>query len=60
MPNGNPIDTDKYEYKKKWLDKFFTISIKKTLSTEFKYNYLAGDFNIIPDAKSMFMIIKDI
>ena len=22
VPNGNPIDTDKYNYKKKWLDKF--------------------------------------
>ena len=28
VPNGNPIDTDKYNYKKKWLDKFLK-SIKK-------------------------------
>jgi exodeoxyribonuclease-3 len=47
VPNGNPIDTDKYEYKKKWLDKFLK-SIKKTLSTETNI-IISGDFNIIPD-----------
>ena len=47
VPNGNPIDTDKYEYKKKWLDKFLK-SIKKTLSTEINV-IISGDFNIIPD-----------
>ena len=47
VPNGNPINTDKYEYKKKWLDKFLK-SIKKTLSTETNI-IISGDFNIIPD-----------
>ena len=28
VPNGNPIDTDKYQYKKDWLKKFVS-SIKK-------------------------------
>ena len=28
VPNGNPIDTEKYDYKKDWLDKF-NITIKK-------------------------------
>ena len=22
LPNGNPVNTDKYEYKKKWMDLF--------------------------------------
>ena len=47
VPNGNPINTKKYEYKKKWLDKFLK-SIKKTLLTE-KNIIISGDFNIIPD-----------
>jgi exodeoxyribonuclease-3 len=47
VPNGNPINTEKYEYKKKWLDKFLK-SIKKTLLTE-KNIIISGDFNIIPD-----------
>ena len=47
VPNGNPINTEKYEYKKKWLDKFLK-SVKKTLLTE-KNIIISGDFNIIPD-----------
>ena len=47
MPNGNPINTEKYLYKKKWLDKFLK-SIKKTLLNE-KNIIISGDFNIIPD-----------
>ena len=47
VPNGNPIDTDKYNYKKKWLDKFLK-SVKKNLLTE-KNIIISGDFNIIPE-----------
>ena len=47
VPNGNPINTEKYEYKKKWLDKFLK-SVKKTLLTE-KNIIISGDFNIIPE-----------
>ena len=47
VPNGNPINTEKYEYKKKWLSNFL-ISVKKTLSFE-KNIIISGDFNIIPD-----------
>ena len=47
VPNGNPINTEKYAYKKKWLDKFLK-SVKKTLYSE-KNIIISGDFNIIPD-----------
>jgi exodeoxyribonuclease-3 len=47
VPNGNPINTEKYEYKKKWLGKFLN-SVKKTLLTE-KNIIISGDFNIIPE-----------
>ena len=47
VPNGNPVDTDKYEYKKKWLKKFIN-SVKKKL-IENSNLLIAGDFNIIPD-----------
>ena len=47
VPNGNPINTEKYLYKKKWLDKFLK-SIKKTLLNE-KNIIISGDFNIIPE-----------
>jgi exodeoxyribonuclease III len=47
VPNGNPVDTEKYEYKKSWLKKFITNIKKKILKNS---NILiAGDFNIIPE-----------
>ena len=47
VPNGNPINTDKYEYKKNWLKKFIT-RIKKELGKNSNM-LIAGDFNIIPE-----------
>ncbi len=47
VPNGNPITTEKYDYKKNWLKKF-TDCIKKRLS-ENSNILIAGDFNIIPE-----------
>ena len=38
VPNGNPVDTEKYEYKKEWLKKFIT-SIEKKNSEKLKYSY---------------------
>ena len=47
VPNGNPVDTEKYEYKKNWLDAFY----KKIKQTLIKYPNLiiSGDFNVIPE-----------
>ena len=47
VPNGNPIETEKYIYKKNWLNLLIR-QIKKTIIT---YNniIIGGDFNIIPD-----------
>ena len=47
VPNGNPIETEKYEYKKNWLNKF-TTNVKKKLSKNPNL-IIAGDFNIIPE-----------
>ncbi len=47
VPNGNPINSDKYEYKKYWL-KNFTNNIKKKISKNANL-LIAGDFNIIPE-----------
>ena len=47
VPNGNPINTDKYDYKKNWYDSFIN-KIKKTLN-ENKNIIIGGDFNVIPE-----------
>ena len=47
VPNGNPVDTEKYEYKKNWLKKFVK-NIKKKL-TKNSNLLIAGDFNIIAE-----------
>ena len=47
IPNGNPIESDKYTYKKYWLDLFI-----KQINKELKKNLniiISGDFNIIPE-----------
>ena len=47
VPNGNPIDTQKYEYKMMWFESFIK-KIKKTLIDN-KNIIIAGDFNVIPE-----------
>ena len=47
VPNGNPVDTEKYEYKKSWLKKFIT-NLKKKIQNNSNI-LIAGDFNIIPE-----------
>ena len=47
VPNGNPIGTEKYKYKKDWYESFIE-QIKKTLF-ENKNIIIGGDFNVIPD-----------
>ncbi len=52
VPNGNPVDTEKYDYKINWLN-----SLIKELKNLLKKNQniiLAGDFNIIPDHKDVY------
>ena len=46
-PNGNPVDTEKYDYKKNWLD-LFNKNIKKLLKDNSNI-IISGDFNIIPE-----------
>jgi len=46
LPNGNPVDTEKYPYKLSWMDRLYKHS-KDLLSQEIPV-VLGGDYNIIP------------
>ena len=53
-PNGNPVDTEKYTYKKEWLDSL--IKQLKSLSKINENIILGGDFNIIPSAEDVYNV----
>ena len=53
-PNGNPVDTEKYNYKKEWLDSL--IKQLKTVSKKNENIILAGDFNILPSEDDAYNI----
>ena len=52
VPNGNPVDTEKYEYKKSWLT-LFNKEVKKELSTNLNI-IISGDFNVIPEENDVY------
>ncbi len=52
VPNGNPVDTEKYTYKKNWLNDL--IKQLKNLLKKNKNIILGGDFNIIPSAEDVY------
>jgi len=53
-PNGNPVDSEKYDYKKIWMDQL--IKQLKLLSKKNSNIILAGDFNVIPAAEDVYNV----
>lgn len=49
LPNGNPVDSEKYAYKLQWMDRL--IAHARGLLAEQRPAILAGDFNVIPEAR---------
>ena len=52
LPNGNPVDTDKFTYKLAWMDR-----LRHHARNLLKYEeplVLAGDYNIIPTADDVY------
>ena len=48
VPNGNPVDTEKYTYKINWLDLLIKY-IKKKIDKD-ELVIICGDFNILPES----------
>ena len=52
VPNGNPVNTEKYTYKLNWIDLFI-----KEIDKKLKANsslIIGGDFNIIPEERDVY------
>lgn len=49
LPNGNPVDTEKYTYKLSWMDRLYT-RLKELRENNIPF-LIAGDFNVIPEDK---------
>ncbi|MEM7197615.1 MAG: exodeoxyribonuclease III [Pseudomonadota bacterium] len=47
LPNGNPVDSDKFPYKLRWMDALHAHMKKRLLPCE-KPIALGGDFNLVP------------
>ena len=47
VPNGNPVNTDKYDYKINWYDSFIA-GLKKLIKKN-RNIIIGGDFNVIPE-----------
>jgi exodeoxyribonuclease-3 len=47
LPNGNPIGTEKFQYKLSWMDRLRT-QMKRWLASDIP-TVVGGDFNVIPE-----------
>jgi len=52
LPNGNPIGTEKFDYKLKWMERLRAHAAQ--LLAEERPVVLAGDFNVIPEDRDTF------
>ncbi len=49
LPNGNPVDTEKYPYKLRWMERLSAFAENRLALEE--PLILAGDYNVIPSAE---------
>lgn len=52
LPNGNPTPGEKFDYKKRWMERLDAHA--ESLITSGKKVILAGDFNVIPTEKDVY------
>ncbi|MEO7654543.1 MAG: exodeoxyribonuclease III [Sphingomicrobium sp.] len=52
LPNGNPVGTEKFDYKLKWMDRL-RAHAAELLALE-RPVVLAGDFNVVPEDRDVF------
>ena len=52
LPNGNPVGTEKFDYKLRWIDRLRAHAGE--LLAEERPVVLAGDFNVVPEDRDVF------
>lgn len=52
LPNGNPIGTEKFDYKLRWMERLRQRA--ETIRAEERPAVLAGDYNVIPEDRDTF------
>jgi exodeoxyribonuclease III len=54
LPNGNPVGTEKFTYKLRWMERLAARAA--TLLAEERAVVLAGDYNVIPEERDTFSV----
>jgi exodeoxyribonuclease III len=54
LPNGNPVGTEKFEYKLRWIERLEAHA--RELLAEERPVVLAGDYNVIPEDRDVFSV----
>lgn len=54
LPNGNPVGTEKFDYKLKWIERLEAHA--RELLAEERPVVLAGDYNVIPEDRDVFSV----
>jgi exodeoxyribonuclease III len=54
LPNGNPVGTEKFDYKLRWMERLEAHA--RDLLAEERPVVLAGDFNVIPEDRDVFSV----
>ena len=54
LPNGNPVGTEKFEYKIKWMERL-CIHAAELLQEE-RATVLCGDWNVVPEDRDVFSV----
>jgi exodeoxyribonuclease-3 len=54
LPNGNPVGTEKFDYKLRWMDRMREHAAE--LLAEERPAVLAGDWNVVPEDRDVFSV----
>ncbi|MGI8704555.1 MAG: exodeoxyribonuclease III [Sphingomicrobium sp.] len=54
LPNGNPVGTEKFEYKLRWMERLHARAAE--LLKEERPVVLAGDWNVVPEDRDVFSV----